>query len=337
MATSDLTIRVQRLFVTPSQDTFLRRIAVFVLVGTIAALGWINVRLVAGPPSNGTPLTITSPQEDEKEAEQYVQELAAKLDTRDETIKLFADVIRTQPGRVALGNRVSQIEEALRRKAAEEAIPKFFAELDSNVHSKMMTAIKEAKEDINELATAMADLRTRMEGSGEADQMLIRFLEHPKGPQVLYFSDVRQQMRPGRERLMQRLGRFLADDGSGKLIVRESARDELEAQIKNINKALKHVDFINEELKSWSEEVHAKDELHERVKKGLATGDRAAHILAASLDKRQNVEQSILVQEQGQADRFVAHGREQDWSCRHSGSQIADRTKLAPLNRRACL
>ena len=286
MATSNLSIRVQRLLVTHSQDTLLRRLALFILVGTIAALSWINVRLVAGPPYNSNPAA-SAPIQDEEEVEQQIQAFVGHLDVSEDVVKNFVEVLATSSGKVALRNRVSQIEEEMRRKAAEEAVPEFFSNLDADDHQQLLAAVAQAQQDIEELATAMTGLSTRLNGTSDADKMLIRFLNQPQSPQVFYFSDVREQMRPGRARLMQRLGRFLADDGNGKLIVRESARDELEQQIKNINKAQKHVDFMNQELQVWAEEINEKDELHKQIKTGLAAGDRAVYILAALIQRGQ--------------------------------------------------
>ncbi len=286
MANSDLTTRVQRLFVTQAQDTLVRRVSLMALIVAIVALGWINIRLVAGPPVATNPIVLASVQEDdEPQLAPKIETMAGKIDVADEIAKQFVGVLKTPAGKVAVSNRVSVIEGEMRRRDSEAAIPEFFANLTPDDHNKIKEAVALAQHDIEQLDTALTNLKTQMNGETEADQMLTRLLEHENAPEILYFSRMRQQMRPGRARLMQRLGRFLADDGSGKLVVRESARDGLEKQLGNINAATKHLAFVQKELKSWSDEVFEEDELHKIVKKGLGDPNLAARVLSMSIGR----------------------------------------------------
>lgn len=284
IASTNLVSRVERLLVSQSDDTAMRKVLPSLLIGGIVLLGWFNVRLVTADPPAPTLSSISSWQDDEDEIQAKLRSLTDQIEINDddELTTKFVEVVNAPAGIVAVSNRVGAIRNQMRKEASKTLIPEYFKnQLTGNFRERITKEVNLAKSDIEKMTTALTDLNSRLTGESEADQILARLLANKNAADAIYFSQFREKLRPGRSQVLQRLGRFLARDGNGKFIVRESVKDEFVEQLKNFDDIDKHLNSLGTELKNWSEEVVPKDDMHKRVKIGLARPESAARVLAA--------------------------------------------------------
>ena len=281
MASSELSVRVQRLLVDQSRDSLTRRFAMTLVVCLLFAIGWVNVRLVAAPPKIGPFATMTVQGEDDETWNRRVQELVSGMSTEDALSKDLAEVLKTPAGKVALSDRVGWVEEQMRQDAIKSIVSDYFDGLQESDVLDIHNEAAKALQDIRQVSAALSELRSKLDGTGDADRMFMRLLDDETAARTLYFGEFRSQIRPGKEQLMNRLGDFLANDGDGKLVVREGVKDRLEQQINSINARKKYLQVITDELAAWSDEVHPKDELHQQIKDGFRRTNAATMVLAS--------------------------------------------------------
>lgn len=289
LGSSDLPARVQRLLGAKTDDTVLRRLILGLLIGFIVLLGWVNLRLVSAsgwnsPAINANPAAgIQDLQEPQEEPDKRIEEFGARLAASDDPLaKKLAEAIKTEAGRVAVANHVSGIQDQMQQDAARSAVPEYFSNhlASDEAVRNLGVEVNTASSDIESIAKALAGLRSRMREESEAERMLVRLLDHENSPGVLYFSQFREQMRPGQRMIMQRLGQFLAEDGNGRFVVRESAKDELVRNLEQFDEIEKQKAWVASELKNWAEEIEPVDDLHREIIKRLSRSDAATRVLA---------------------------------------------------------
>lgn len=291
-ASNNLSSRVKRLLSDQSSESKIQKVLLAFVIGMIATLGWFNLRLVAAP---HTVRPVTQFAVQDEEGQEYIDQLIQQVAGNDELSKKLITSMKTPAGVVAVKNRVGTVRDQMRQQASKTIIADFFASsVNSDFLAKLEREIQLAKSDIANIDTALTELKTQMQGKSESDLLLQRFLGNSNAAVVLYFSQFRREMRPGKSRVMEKLGQFIAEDDDGRYIIRESAKDEFIAQVKRFDGFEKHVAMMQKELKNWSNDIVAKDKLHQRVKDGLARPNAAAVALSRMERKgsaRERVEQ----------------------------------------------
>ena len=182
----------------------------------------------------------------------------------------------------------------MRSEAAQKIVPEFFETKVNDVfREQIKVEAQEARNDIATLQSVIDELGSQMSGESAADKLLARFFKNKNAATVLYFARLREQMRPGRQLVMEHAGRFLAPQDDGKLIVRESVKSRLKSKIARFHNSEKFVKLIQSEMKILADELLEKDELHSRLKQRMRQSTGACYVLAMSFDSDESLGQHV--------------------------------------------
>lgn len=283
IGSSDLKLRIQRILGQSTTNTRWGGAALTTLAMIIVLSGWINLRLITASSLAATNHVATI--RDEAELESNIKALAQQLSRDGELNRKFYELTQSPTGLIAIGNSVTDVENEMRNEASQQVVPEFFeTQVDDQFHRHFAQEVAEAQTDIASLRSALSEIRDQHTGQTDADKLFRRFIESENAAAVLYFSELRKQMRPGQQVLMQHLGRFLAKRTDGKLIVRESAKAPLMEKLKRYESADEHTEFLRSELHLLAEELLEKDELHRKLKQRLRSSRGVGFVLAMALD-----------------------------------------------------
>ena len=292
IGSSDLKGRIQRLLVDRKQGTGVGSWALYSLAVMILLCSWINLRLIA-PAAFASAATL-SVRQDEAELEANIDALAGKLSQDDKLTQKFHRLTQSRAGMIAIGNSVENVENQMRQEASKNVVPEFFeTNVNPEFHRGMAREVAVARQDIASLQTALDEIRTRLIGKSDADKLFQRFLKNESAAFVLYFAEMRKQMRPGQKMLMQRLGRFLAKRNDGKFIVRESAKAPLVEKLKRFESADEQIEFLKKEMSLLADELVEKDALHKKLKQRMASSRGAGFVLAHAFERSDPLENQI--------------------------------------------
>ena len=283
IGSSDLKLRIQRILGKPADHSKWGRAALSTLTLIILLSGWINLRLITeSTHAASNEVTVVR---DEAELEANIKELTKQLSRDGELNESFFQLTQTSSGLIAIGNSVAEVENELRNEASKQVVPEFFqTQVDRAFRSQLSKEVVKAKTDIANLKKALSEIKEQHSGMTDADKLFRRFTESKNAATVLYFSELREQMQPNQQMLMQHLGRFLAKRNDGKLIVRESAKGPLLEKLNRYKSADEQVEFLRSELQLLADELMAKDELHEKLKKRLQSSRGVGFVLAMAFD-----------------------------------------------------
>ena len=283
MGSSNLKLRIKQLLNGSKHHSRWGGAASLTLIALILLSALVNLRLVTAA---ATALTNKETVVDDAELQASIQEFAGELSREGELNQAFYRLTQSPAGLIAISNSVGELESEMRNEAAGRVVPEFFAsQVDDRFHQQMAKDVVGAKQDIENLKTAIDEIRSGLVGEMDADKLLRRFLNSDNAALVLYFSEMRQQMQPGQKMLMRHLGRFLAKRKDGKFIVRESAKAPLKPRIQRFEQADQQIEILRSELKLLADELVEKDDLHRQLKQRLATGDGAGFVMAMSFDQ----------------------------------------------------
>ena len=283
IGSSDLKLRIQRVLGRPTDHSRWPGAALTTLAMIILLSGWINLRLITE--STFAAVNTIAANRLEEELEDHVKELASQLSLDGELNKNFYGLTQSPSGLIAISNSVSDVERKLRNEAAKQAVPEFFeTQVDDKFRAQLSKEVAKAKSDIANLSKALAEIKAQHSGATDADKLFRRFIESENAATVLYFSELREQLQPSQQMLMQHLGRFLAKRSDGKLIVRESAKAPLLEKLKRYETVDEQVEFLRSELQLLADELMEKDELHSKLKKRLRSSRGVGFVLAMAFD-----------------------------------------------------
>ena len=207
-------------------------------------------------------------------------------------------------GMIAISNQIEVVAAGMREEAAKDVVPEFFKDVvDDEFHEQFAKDLVVAEADYAEVDRVLKKLQGEMAGDDDADKLLQRFLTSEHGALVLYYSELRKQMNPGRNIVMEHLGRVLADDGNGNYIVRESAKAPLMQKLNRFDNADDHLKFLKSELQMMGREIFEKDELHKKIKSRLLESRGAVFVLSMAMEGDQTLE-TRLEQYLNQVDEF---------------------------------
>ena len=291
IGSSDLKQRVQRLLGEEKVGTRFGNMALYSLALVILLCGWINLRLIT--PTIAAPFARAASQDD-AELESNIDDLVGKLSCKSVLDQKFYQLAQSRAGKIAISNSVQDIENQMRQEASKNVVPEFVeSHVGPDFQQQMAREVVLAKKDIANLQKALDEIRTRMAGKSDADKLFQRFLKNESAAFVLYFAEMRKQMRPGQKRLMQRLGRFLAKRNDGKFIVRESAKAPLVEKLKRFESADEQIEFLQKEMSMLADELVAKDDLHKKLKQRMISSRAAGFVLAHAFERSDPLDDQI--------------------------------------------
>ncbi len=288
---SDLKVRIQKLMADSPVTSRFNKIALATLTIIILLSGWVNLRLIAESAAARFNSFATL---DDIELEKHIASFGNQLSRDGALNQKLWKTIDSPAGKIAIGQSVAQIEDELRHEAAKEMVPDFFQKMvNESFRDQVAIQTTEAQSDIRKLESAFDEIKSELVGTSAADKLFLRFLRSESAAKVLYFKELRRQMRPGRQIIMDHLGRFLATDENDKLVVRESAKSRLLEQISKFGDVAEHLDFLRSELKLLGEEMVETDEVHSRCKQRLMASRGAPVVLAMSFENTEPMDNQI--------------------------------------------
>ena len=298
---SNLKLRIHRLLIGQKSSSRTGKVALFFLAVLILVSGWLNLRLVTNVASAAKGEIAVAVADEELEAK--IKKFASQL-ADSETTNPFRETAATEAGIIAIGHQVRGMADAMREEAAKDVVPEFFNEIvDDEFRKNFDLELRSAESDFVEVDRVLHSLRDQIKGDSDADKLLKRFMASENSALVLYFSELRKKMNPGRNVVMEHLGRVLADDGNGKYIVRESAKAPLQQKLKRLDNADDHLQFLKSELNLIGKEIFEKDDLHKKIKSRLMESRGAIFVLSMMMEGDQSLE-SRLEQYLNQVEEF---------------------------------
>ncbi len=228
------------------------------------------------------------------ELDERLKTLAQALVQEDWPSREFAQIIQQPAGRIAISNALAKLEQQLHNQASEAALSEYLQhQINSDLLKQLERDVRQAENDISQVALALNGFNNKLQGKSEADQLTLRLLNLEQAPTVFYFSRIRQQLRPNYQMIMRRLGRFLAEDDDGSLIVRPSAKDNFVRSLETYDQMNQMVTFIREESCRMSEEVAEQDELHRQLKARLASGSGAPLVVVSLAEQPGSMQEKL--------------------------------------------
>ena len=254
--------------------------------------GWINLRLTTDVTMAVT--VVVSRAAGTDELDNRIGDLVAQLSSSDEVSKKFRKIATSDAGKIAIGNEIAEMADAMRGEAANAAVPEFFEhQVDEQFRESVAAEVIQAKSDIDAIENLLSQLRGQINGDTDADKLFSRFIANENSALVFYFAELREQMQPGGNEVMERLGRVLAPDGNGKYVVRDSAKASLIQRLKRFDGAGKHLKFLKDELRLIGDEIIEKDELHKKLKSRLLKSQGAVLVLAIAMEGDETLDRRV--------------------------------------------
>src|SRR5687768_16664108 len=160
----------------------------------------------------------------------------------DVLVKSFQAAIRTPAGRVALSDRAARMSDELRARDEKNALPdwflRHFEEVDGRYRLRAgreewrqdtLDAHAKYQAEIARLEPVLKEISAKLVDAPEVNARLKAYLGHPSAPHVIYYRDLRPKATPDVYVLQKQVGRFLAPDADGRLIVPEGFREHATA------------------------------------------------------------------------------------------------------------
>lgn len=209
--------------------------------------------------------------------QQQLTKFASELQTdNDSELAKFKAALQSEVGHVVARDRISWIEEELRQRATEQAIPNYLGKYftpdgkvkDQEFVNRLLKRTKEYSADIDRVARALKKVAAKVDTSSEENKLLKRFLEHEASSSIMYFRQLRGSLRPDASAIAERLGEVFVRIGD-KYEVRAGAREEAERAAKQMVRAQQAYDRIREDLAEFAQEFADRPGLTKELKEAL--------------------------------------------------------------------
>lgn len=288
--------RIRRLVGEPMEESQMKKFFAVAVTLLVLAIGTVQIRLVAQEMRVRNSVDLG---DFDRDIERLGQALAESTNNTD---RKLADALLSDAGRLVLRDRLAKRVSSEQQLANANIIDSVLEEhfvvegdaarlLDATdpVRQQLVSAGDTSLRDVQELTASCAKIAARLEGDDEVTQLVKRFLQSDTGPSFLYVSVLRDRMRPGMAMLSGALGKILALDTDGLYYVRPDAQEQIKTILDQSQVAEQVCTAISQELKVWSEELTADDELHRRIQQAAEDPIFAALIVAERLFEKQNI------------------------------------------------
>lgn len=287
---ASLAERIRRLVVTPAKETRIGRagfclVLACLLIGGIMRFEFVESSAFA---QNQERNDFVAEGEDPDEVfRRELLEFASQIDPNgDESVGQLKEKLATETGQLVALDRIGWVEERLRDEARDKAIPEFMNRYfgsdgsvrDAEFAKRYVETCKNYNKDIEAIANALQKIAAGVVGDDEADLLLKRFLRHDAAAPMLYFRQLRAQLRPGVDEIQQRLDEVFVRIGDG-FHVRSGSLEEAEKVASTVETAMKARELIKDELVEFSTELADKEGRTKRLKNALRSP--AFHAIAA--------------------------------------------------------
>ena len=208
---------------------------------------------------------------------QRIAGLASQLETNgDPEIRKLKVALETDVGLLVVRDHVGWIQERLRGRARDEAIPiyldRYFSAdgqvRDRDFAERFVNKTQEYTSDISRIAAHLKAVATKVTATTEEDRFLKRFLQHESAAAMIYFRHLRKTLRPDATAIGERLGEIFVRIGN-EYQVRAGTRDEAEHIAKQMARAMKSYDLIRDDLLDYAKEIADRPGLTNEFKKAL--------------------------------------------------------------------
>lgn len=268
------------------RESIVKKSTIALMLIGVAAVGLADIKLVpvvTGQEQDESPVVEeeSSSSSSFESNEQRISEFAENIyvDEGDDLIARFKKQVVSDVGQTALLERATRIETNLRQQAQARALPiyldQYFDQQDnrlilksdqSDYREQVLSRTAESTADVVKVQQALNDLADRLEGDGEAEKMIERWVGQPLSAWILYATEIRKRLRPSVATIGEMYEQVFVSGKNGELLVRPGVREQMAAQLELFKRREQALVQIERELKSWSDEIAEHDSLHRTVK-----------------------------------------------------------------------
>lgn len=275
----------------------LRKLGFCLVVGLVAGQAWFTSAQESRGGQAGAGET-----ESGDESEKQLLAFANGVSTETPLGQRLQTALQGKAGQIVVSGRVSYVEQTLRDKAREEALPAFLEQYfvaDGDKYKlrpgkepyrdQVLKAAAVYLEDTTKIKAVMTEIAAHLAPQTETDQLVQRFLNHESGAEMLYVQDLRARLRPDEALVQQQLANTFVANSQGQYVVRAAQRSEAERMLKRVARMEVGKTRFHKELKDWAEEFAEIDAFHKRFKEALRDPVYAAFMAIENLDNDQAV------------------------------------------------